>query len=236
MTILRRTARSWPALAGVLLLSGCVHVYQPMVGLQQPVVVDYNAPNLEGVKVTVRCYPGDALNMQEASALCLKVGVLFENQGADVTIGLDARVRDSGEQVELAEDAAPPTELIVELRSRELAKANDPLRWAACIATYSIVPAITETAFAQDVTIRDGSGFLLAQETLQGRIVRYVGIGAWAGNQVLNYTLRAEEDRVLQDTANRDLSHDLYRQLSQLVYNAKVQAELLKVAVPGEAL
>jgi hypothetical protein len=58
--------------------------------------------------------------------------------------------------------------------------------------------------------------------------VRYVGVSAWVGNTAMNYLVREEEDRVLPETASEHLSDDLYRQLSQLVYNAKVQSELLR--------
>lgn len=215
-------------LVGVALgAQGCVYVYQPLVGLQQPVVVNPDAQNLVGVALTVRCFPGELLSVQDAGSLCGKVGALFEQQGAQVSLTLGAQAPAEPPPEEL------PTRLTVELRARELSASSDPLRWAACYASYSLIPAITEQSFAQDVVVRDADGFLLAEASLQGRIVRYVGLGAWAGNTAMNYLVREEEDRVLPETASEELSEDLYRQLSQLVYNAKVQSELLRPAQAG---
>ena len=201
---------------------GCVYVYQPLVGLQQPVVVNPDAQNLVGVALTVRCFPGDLLSVQEAGSLCSKVGALFEQQGAVVGLTLGAQA--PAEPL----PADVPTQLTVELRARELSASSDPLRWTACYFSYSLIPAVTEASFAQEVIVRDADGFLLAEASLQGRIVRYVGLGAWVGNTTMNYLVREEEDRVLPETASEHLSDDLYRQLSQLVYNAKVQSELLR--------
>ncbi|MCB9797224.1 MAG: hypothetical protein H6741_31435 [Alphaproteobacteria bacterium] len=221
-SLARSLARRWPLAALALVLSGCVHVYQPMYGLQQPVVVDPTAANLEGVRITLRCYPGDALNDMEADDLCDKVSALFENQGATVTLASSVAFRDepTGDQ---AQEAPPAADLVVELRARELHKSNDTLRWFLCIGTYTLVPAITEYTFAQDVTVRDGGGLLLARESMSGRMIRYFGLGTWASNVVLNLVWRDEEDKIEADTAQRELSDDLYRQLSQVVYNAKVQ-------------
>lgn len=189
--------------------------------------MDPYAQNLVGVGLTVRCFSGELLSIQEAGALCSKVGALFELQGAEVSLVLGAQPPSEPPSAELR------TQLTVELRARELSASNDPLRWAACYASYSIIPAMTEQSFAQDVVVRDADGFLLAEASLQGRVVRYVGLGAWAGNTAMNYLVREEEDRILPETASEHLSEDLYRQLSQLVYNAKVQSELLRPARAG---
>jgi len=193
-----------------------------MSGLHDPVVVDYEAMNLPGVNLIVRCLPGELLSANEASALCRKVGALFEHQGAEVRTTVHA----NGPLDEEA-GAAPP-DLILELRARRVHQANDPLRWAAFVASFTLFPAVTESTFAQDVTIRDGGGSLLATATLQGRLVRRFGAGVWAVNQVLNIATREDYDDIERDTASRDLSRDLYRQLSQLVVNADVQRGLLQ--------
>jgi hypothetical protein len=133
-------------LVGVALgAPGCVYVYQPLVGLQQPVVVSPDAQNLVGVALTVRCFPGELLSVQEAGSLCSKVGALFEQQGAQVSLTLGAQAPAEP----LPADA--PTQLTVELRARELSASSDPLRWTACYFSYSLIPAVTEASFAQDV-------------------------------------------------------------------------------------
>ena len=94
------------------------------------------------------------------------------------------------------------------------------------------MPAVTESSFAQDVTIRDGTGFLLSTDTLEGRLLRRFGVGAWATNKLLNRTVRSEDEKITPDSAKEDLSADLYRQLSQLVFNAKVQWRVQQEATP----
>lgn len=211
--------------------SGCVHVYQPLSGLHRPVVIDTGLANFEGVRLAIYCPAGDGLNPSEAASLCRKVGVLFQNQGAEVSTSIrDNRFRDDGigEGQAAAEEA--PTDLVLELRSRELHESNDPLSWLLCAGTFTLVPAVTEFSFAQDVIIRDGDGFVLLSDTLQGRIIRRFGAGAWAGNKVLDLIWRDDEDELLGDAAKRELSQDLYQQLSQLVFNATMRLDVLKRA------
>jgi hypothetical protein len=110
--------------------------------------------------------------------------------------------------------------------------ANDPVSWVLFVLSFSVVPAVTETSFAVDVIIRDESGFLLVSDSLQGRLVRRLGVGAWGTNLVLDRFLRDEDDRITGDAAHEDLSADLYGQLGQLMFNAKMQREVLSQAPP----
>ena len=107
--------------------------------------------------------------------------------------------------------------------------------WALCYASFTLVPAVSEFTFAQDAVVRDGSGFLLATDTVQGRIVRQFGGSVWLGNRILDRLIREDADEVTRDAAKNDLSDDLYRQLSQMVYNAKVQWQVLQEASPSDA-
>lgn len=231
-------------LAAAVLLSeiGCVHTYQPMSGLHDPVIVDIQAPNFTDVNLTIHCIPGVDLSPQEASVLCENVGVLFRNQGAKVrTVTTSRALQDDalgGELGESAaeEDAEAPTDLLLELRGRRLNESNDPLLWALCYASLTMVPAVSEFTFAQDAVVRDGSGFLLSTDTVQGRIVRQFGGSVWLGNRILDRLVREERDEVTGDAAKNDLSEDLYRQLSQMVYNAKVQWQVLQAASPPDAV
>lgn len=225
-------ALSWAA-------SGCtVHVYQPLSGLHDPVLVDPRAPNLTDVSLHVVCVPGDYLDNMDARRLCDRVGKLFEIQGARVTTATNRPLREpelgDDEGAELTAQAAtePTTHLVVELRSDELHTTNNTLSWALCLATLTLAPAYSESTFAQEVVIRDGTGFLLARDRLEGRIVRSFGLGPWVGNKVADWAWREKEDELSGKAANADLSADLYGQLSQLVFNARMRARVLAEAAP----
>ena len=228
------------ALGLALSSSGClVRVYQPMNGLHRPVVVDPQAANFLDVRLTVHCVPEDLLDAQEANTLCQRVGTLFENQGAQVTTttrlhgGLDDPL---GGSADAADEQQPPaTALTLELRARELHQSTHPLSWLVCLGTFTLVPAVTESTFAQDVIIRDDTGSVLINESLEGRLVRYFGVGTWVGNQILDLVWRNEEDKLTGDVIHRDLSSDLYRQLSQLLFNAKMQWQVLQQSPSGRA-
>lgn len=226
-------------LLAVGLFGGCVNVYQPISGLHRPVVVDTGVANFQDLRIAVYCPPGDLVNREQARSLCTKVGTLFENQGARVVTstsrrGLKGRYsrlnlsssRDSTDQEH------PPVDLTLELRSRQVHEHRHPFLTVLCVLTYTIVPAVHDSTFAQDVIIRDGNGFLLVSDTLQGQIVRYTGLGIWMGNKVLDLVWREEQDRLTGDAAKRDLSADLYSQLSQLVLNARLRSQVLQEASP----
>ncbi len=227
-----------PAIAlGLFTAPGCVHVYQPLSSLHRPVVVDPQAANFQDLRLSVVCPPGGLVSRGEAEVLCERVSKLFENQGATVTTSGSDRI---GE--DLAEDpeqetgdpvAAPTTDLVLELRSRETHFTNDPLSWVLCVGTATLVPAYTESTFAQDVIIRDGTGFLLASDSLQGRIIRTFGFGTWAGNKVLDLVWRKKEDELSTAQVYAEVSADLYGQLSQLVFNAKMRWQILEEATPN---
>ena len=221
---------------------GCIHAYQPMSGLHRPVVVDPQAANFTDLRLTVVCPPGAYVSPAEAQMLCERVGKLFENQGARLTTRGDGAEQEPG----IGEDpagglaggqagrpAAPTTDLVLELRAQELHTRNDPLSWVLCIATGTLVPAVTESTFAQDVVIRDGTGFLLLTDRLEGRIVRTMGVGTWAGNRLLDVLWRKKEDELNDKAVHADVSADLYGQLSQLLFNARMRWKVLQEATPA---
>ncbi len=228
----RLLSRCLPVLG--LLATGCVQTYQPMSGLHRPIVVDPRASNLVGMEVIVHCVPGDKLGPQDASRLCRNVGALFANQGAQVRTFSEATLRtdDALDSLSDSEASSDGADLIVELRSRRVHESDDPLLWLLCYSTFTLVPAVTEFTFAQDVTIRDGEGFLLVTDTLQGRLIRRFGVSVWAGNKLLDWLWREEGEQLTKEAANRDLSEDMYGQLSQLVFNAKMQQQVLQEATP----
>lgn len=224
-----RTSFVWLA---AWLASGCVvRVYQPLSNLHRPSVIDPSLPNFEGVRLDVICLPGGLLSGQEAGALCQKVGLLFENQGAVV----NATTSPGGDDDDDDDPAAavePATQLTLELRSRLVNRAYHPASWLLSAATFTVLPALSETTFAQDVVVRDETGFLLASETLEGRIVERFGAGPWLGNKLLDLA-RPRQERLTAQVMKVDVSNDLYRQLSQTLFNAKMQWEVLQLAPTG---
>jgi len=202
-------------------------VYQPLSGLHEPAVVDPTALNFEDVSLTVRCFRGE-LSRQQSAALCEKVGTLFENQGAKVyTVDGDGpseeRFDDEDEPVDGLDATAPRTDLALELRSRQVSKSVDRLSWAAFSSTFSIYPAENEFTFSQDVVVRGGDGVLLSSKSLQGRVIERVGLAMSLIAQVKDGLSKDPEYVPMDKVAAVELSRDLYQQLSQIVYNAKLQ-------------
>lgn len=185
------------ALLAALLCGGCtVVVYQPMSGLHRPVAVDPSRPNFTDVDIEVRCPPGGAVDATEAGALCRRVARLFENQGARVEIHTPGAPAADPEPDGEA-PATPRTALRVELTARILHREiTDWLFWEH-VSDYTV---------AQDVVIRDETGFMLARDTLTGRFVKRWGFFS---------------------DADEDFSIDFYAQLSQLALNARVRRRVL---------
>lgn len=206
-----------------ILSSACVTVYQPLVSLQRPVVVDPRIANFEGQRMLVRCIPGDYLEPDDSEQLCRNVRTLFTNQGAQVEVevprvGMSAR----GEQ------GGPKADLIIDLKARLVHEESSALMGVLSGLTFTLVPAISEFTFAQDVLIRDSSGFQLASDTLQGRFVRYSGVGVWAVNGALDLLVRSEAEQLTGDAAKKDFSRDFHGQLSQLAFNARMRSLVMR--------
>lgn len=212
-----------------------VVVYQPLSGLHRPVAIDPQLPNFTDTRLDVRCARGALLNDAQAGVLCDRVEALFTNQGAEVhtyvgdgPLDGDAPFTDT---VDGAAPAEPRTRLLVELSARETDASIHPFSWVLYAATFTVIPGVIESSFAQEIVIRDDTGFLLVSDTLEGRIVTRYGIGPWFGNKVLDLT-REKDDKLGEDAASQDLSADLYQQLSQDVFNAKMRARVLRQATP----
>lgn len=218
--------------ATMLSLTGCVRSYQPLTGLHDPVAVDPAVRNFPGLSLHVYCVPNKALKPAQASVLCQRVGVLFENQGAAVETFIEDPVRglatgEAGVGTELA-----PADLVLALEVDAVQKTQHPITAALCWFSFTIVPTVRETTFSQQVEIRDGAGFLLATDRYRGRLVERFGAGVWAGNWLLDRFLREPEARLTGTAASTDLSNDLYRQLSQLVFNARMRQDALQLQAP----
>ena len=232
--------RAVPFISGLALalLSGCVTVYQPMVGLQRPVAIDTSAANLNGLRLEVTCNRGEYLWEDEAEQLCTRASKLFTNQGAIVRTKVEGAENNEEEEDLLGAPRqkapkgavaplAPDVDLRVDLTAREVRDERNTLMWILSFGTATLVPAMSEYTFAQDVTVRDSHGFLLAGEVWQARFIRYVGVAVWGLNWLLDKTVRNRAEQVTGDAVERDFSRDYYRQLSQLVFNAKMRWALL---------
>lgn len=233
---------SWGLL--MLLGSGCITVYQPMVGLQRPVAIDTHAANFQGMRLEVNCNRNDYLWEDEAELLCARAAKLLSNQGATVKTRVEGAGPSDEEQDEddrvvararAKQQQAPrdrDVDLRIDLTAREVHEERNSFMWLASIASFTIVPGMSEYTFAQEVTIRDGQGFLLATDTWQARFVRYFGVAVWGINFILDRTVRKASDKVTGDVAEQEFSRDFYRQLSQQVLNAKTRWALLQDVPP----
>lgn len=194
------------------LSSGCVTVYQPLQTLQRPVVVDLDEANFDGLKVEVRCPPGTFVKGGDAQRMCRRVQRVFANQGANV------------------EPVAPTSkpDLIIDIQSRLLHSNVDTFMSLLCIASLTLVPAMSEASLAADVTIRDGEGFVLASDSFQARFINYFGFGVWAINGILDLFFRAPNEKLTGNSQNKEVSRDFYSQLSQLAFHARTRALVLR--------
>lgn len=224
---------------------GCVTVYQPLSGLQRPTIIDVQAPNLEGLRLQLDCVVGDFLDRREAELLCRRVSALFTNQGAKVTTTFDLEAAAPDESATTKRSGAtpppplpPPTrpsyDLSVQLSARLLHEESNRLLWVLSFMTATLAPATAEYTFAQDVVVRDETGFLLVSDTLTARLVRHFGVGYWGLNRVLDWT-REEPDRLFGAAGVGRMSRDLYRQLSQLLFNARMRLDVLSASRAGVA-
>ena len=211
------------------LLSGCVTVYQPLSSLQRPAIVDPQIANFEGLRLLVRCVPGDYIKARDAELLCRKVSSLFRNQGAQV----ETDVPREGRSSRSLEEGAQP-DLVIDLSSRLLNRETPGALWALTVLSATLIPVSTEYSVAQDVTIRDASGFLLASDSLKARFIEYFGAGIWAVNALIDLA-RPDEEDLTGDAPARDFSRDFYAQLSQLTFNARVRSDVLRSFEPRPA-
>lgn len=207
--------------------SGCVTVYQPLQALQRPSVVNLEEANFEGVRVLVRCPPGEFVKGGEAQKLCRKVQRSFSNQGAIIDYGDTPSTRQPASSAVKVPSATKP-DLIIDIESRLLSDNTDRLFSVLCIASATLIPWVTDTSLAEDITIRDGDGFLLASDSFQARFVSYFGLAVWVVNGLLDLFFRPEEEKLAAKSQNAVISRDFYSQLSQLAFHARTRALVLK--------
>ena len=210
----------------VCLLSGCVTVYQPLVSLQRPQVINPEHNNFDGLRLMLRCLPTDYTDSGDSEILCQNLRTLFANQGAQVEVEVpesDLPAREEGTQ---------RPDLVIELSSRMMHSENSALQWMLFYASATLIPAVTEATFSQDVVLRDADGFLLGQDSLQGRFVRYVGIAYWGINWLMDLIVRDKDEQLTGNAAKTDFSRDFYGQLSQLAFHARMKQMVLRSFEP----
>ncbi|MCU0695030.1 MAG: hypothetical protein MUC96_00725 [Myxococcaceae bacterium] len=208
-----------------LISTGCVTVYQPLVGLQRPIAIDPSWSNtFAGTKLHLRCHQADGV---EADVLCRNLRTAFSKQGAAVTTEV---VRQPGRSA-MAPNADPP-QYVMDITSRRVGQSASALSAVLCIITFTIVPQVEEYSFAQDVTVRDAQGFILAQQTFHERFVESFGVGVWAVNGLLDLLVRPKEEQVTGDRFKEEFSKDLHGHLGQVLYNASVRARVMRSFEP----
>jgi hypothetical protein len=220
----------WALTLLAAVLSGCVTVYQPLVSLQRPVPIDHQLANFQGRRFLVRCVPGEYLPPADAQRLCFKVRNLFALQGAEVAVEVPMQGRPAGPgEAELKPD------LSIELRSRLLHRESSKILWFLSFASFTLVPTIAEFTFSQEVTIRDSAGFVLASDSLQGRFVKYFGLGVWGVNSALDFLVRSDDEKFTGNRAEQEFTRDFYRQMSQLAFDAHMRSLVLRGFQPEPA-
>ena len=215
-----------PLRAALLLLlaglgSGCVTVYQPQLSLQRPVVIDTEVGNFDGLKMLLRCVPGEYQDEFEARKLCNNLRPLFVNQGAQVKVEVPAKRGLPRED----KDARP--DLIVDLNARLLHEESSPIYWFFSLATFTLLPAIHDFTFAQDIVVRDTNGFVLATDSLQGRFVRYFGLGSLLFIWIPDLIYRARSEKLSGTSQQEEFSRDFHGQLSQIVFHARMRSMVM---------
>jgi hypothetical protein len=200
-----------------------VTVYQPLVALQRPTAIDTDAQNFERQRMLIRCIPSDGLKPDDAQLLCGRLRTLFTSQGAQVEVEVPQRGGPPSNEA----GAAKP-DLIVDLKGHLVNSQDNGLLWIVCALTFTLVPAVSEYTYAQDMTIRDANGFQLASDRVEARFVRYFGVGIWAVNSTLDLLVRSEDEKLTGEVSSKDFSRDFYRQISQVAFNASMRALVMR--------
>ncbi|MBL8918678.1 MAG: hypothetical protein JNJ54_07470 [Myxococcaceae bacterium] len=202
-------------------MTGCVTVYQPLVGLQRPIAVDPQAPNnFSATRVLVRCHPAEGV---EPDVLCRNLRSSLSKQGAQVTTEV---VRPSGKVSSSAQSEAAP-QFVIDVTSKLVHQKDEPLLQLLNIVSLTLVPAISETTYGQEFRIRDAQGFVLAQQSFQERFVQSFGLGVWVLNGLIDLLIRPKSEQVTGDGYKEEFTRDLHGHLAQLLHNAKVRARVM---------
>ncbi|HKU71350.1 MAG TPA: hypothetical protein VJQ51_10955 [Burkholderiales bacterium] len=202
--------------------SGCsVVVYQPLRGLQDPVLADLRLSHLEGTRLLLDCV---ADTPADGRRLCERLEAVFTSQGATVRQAFDQT---------RADDASATFDLRLDIVSRQTDEQG-ATGWAAlAYATGNVLPIARESVFTHDVTVRDAQGFLLAARRLDGRLIEHFGVAYWLLTWLLDLAVRDAGERLAGDAVNHDISRDLYGQLCQVAISARVRQRAFVQAAAG---
>jgi hypothetical protein len=207
-----------------LAASGCctVTVYEPQRGLHRPVVVDAAAQNFAGTSVALRCLTNEDLPPGDADRVCRRLCLALQMQGAECqsTVPRDA---DGGS---LAFDGAG-ADLTIEIESRLEHEDDYPALAIISSLTFTLVPAIDEQTFSQEIVVRGRDRSVLITDGFRARFVNYTGVAVWTINWLLDVFIRPDNQDMLGDEPKKDFSRDFYAQVSQLAFNARVRSDLL---------
>lgn len=225
-------------------LSACLTVvYQPLSALRQPVGIDVRKANFEGMTIHLKCFSGALLQPEDADNLCRNVSEALERQSAKVQLDqpneedstADDTGKSEGETPPVAKPAGaqtglPSSKLIVELSAKRVRILRNGWLGPLSFYTLTLVPQIEDFTDEQRIVVRDESGFVLADQSFQLRFIEYTGFGYLALNTIANFLFRSEEEQIVEGTADRLMTRDLHRQLSQVVMNAGTRQLALKLA------
>lgn len=219
----RMKVGSWALVA--LCASGCVTVYEPLVGLQRPVAIDAEQPgNFDATTVLLRCHAGENV---EADVLCRNLRSSLTKQGATVTTEV---VKPQRSVPKDNREATP--EFIIDLTSKLVSQTDGTLSVLLCIASFTLIPATLSATYAQELTVRDQRGFLLGQLSLQERFVESFGLGVWAINGLIDLIDRPKSEQVTGEGFKAEFTKDLHAHLAQLLHNARVKTRVLNAFEP----
>lgn len=213
----------------LILCSGCTaSIYHPLTGFHRPVALEPRADTFKGLNLEITCLPSETLERSDAERLCRHARRLFAEQGA--LVQTSTRAGAGGNPMGQAADVQQPKGPTLKIDLSARIRRDDPnvVSWFLAIYTLTLVPAVTEHVFIQDVVVRDDSGFLLAKDTWEGRIIDYLGVGFWTVNFALDHTVREPADVVTGDACEKNFSRDFDRQLTQIVFNARARWALLQ--------
>lgn len=213
-------------------LTACVTTYHPLGTLQRPVAVDPQSANLEGVRILVRCLPTDELEASGAAGLCRRLRALLANQGAVVDVEVRSALGGLGPPAAPPVVQGSPADLVLEHRIFATEPAN---LWATAYLaafTLTLFPLVNDRTFTHEIVIRDGRGALLAEERYDARFVETLSAPYWLLNWLLDGFIRPKSEALVGDGHQRDFSRDLYAQLSQITFNARMRSEVLNGLQP----
>jgi hypothetical protein len=192
--------------------------------LQRPTLVDPASPTFNNSRLLIRCMPSEDLPAGDAEKVCRSLSSSFRQQGAECETAVPRQPDDA--QPHLAFDGRG-ADLIIDITSRTEHAYDYPALAIASVVTLTTVPVIEEQTFSQEVTVRGRNRSVLATETLRARFVTYTGYAVWGLNWLMDWLFRDDDNDLSGDVANRTFSNDFYRQISQLVFNARVRSDLL---------